>query len=147
MPRTVLLIEDNPEDVKLVNDAVARIAPEVRLVVARDGLGALELMRRYASGQQDSLALIILDLHIPNLHGIEVLRQFKSSPFTQFVPVVVFSGTATDVHLRELYTLGISSFVEKLTDHAANRHNLETALQYWLKVNSAATAASSGSDS
>jgi len=135
MPKRVILIEDDPVTVKVTGDALARVAPDARLEVMRDGLGALERLIRHSDHARDQVAVVILDLHIPRLHGMELLRELKSRAETRFMPVVVISGTATPDQTRELYALGANSYILKLADPAVDRRNIERALEYWLLVN------------
>jgi two-component system, response regulator len=135
MPKRVILIEDDPVTVKVTGDALARVAPDVRLEVMRDGLGALERLFRHSDNARDQVVLVILDLHIPRLHGMELLRELKSRAETRLLPVVVISGTATPGQTRELYALGANSYILKLADPAVDRRNIERALEYWLLVN------------
>jgi len=135
MPKRVILIEDDPVTVKITGDALARVAPDARLEVMRDGLGALERLIRHSDHARDHVVLVILDLHIPRLHGMELLRELKSRAETRFMPVVVISGTATPNQTRELYSLGANSYILKLADPAVDRRNIERALEYWLLVN------------
>jgi CheY-like chemotaxis protein len=135
MPKRVILIEDDPVTIKLTGDALARAAPDARLEVMRDGLGAVERLFRYSDHAKDQIVLVILDLHIPRLHGMELLRELKSRAETRFLPVVVISGTATPDQTRELYSLGANSYILKLADPAVDRRNIERALEYWLLVN------------
>ena len=135
MPKRVILIEDDPVTVKVTGDALARVAPDARLEVMRDGLGALERLIRHSDHARDQVAVVILDLHIPRLHGMELLRELKSRADTRFLPVVIISGTATPDQTRELYSLGANSYILKLADPAADRRNVERALEYWLLVN------------
>jgi len=135
MPKRVILIEDDPVTVKVTGDALARVAPDARLEVMRDGLGALERLIRHSDHARDHVVLVILDLHIPRLHGMELLRELKSRAETRFMPVVVISGTATPDQTRELYALGANSYILKLADPAVDRRNIERALEYWLLVN------------
>lgn len=135
MPNRVILIEDDPVTIKLTGDALARVAPDARLEVMRDGLGAVERLLRHSDNARDRIALVILDLHIPRLHGIELLRELKSRVETRFLPVVVISGTATPDQTRELYALGANSYVLKVADPAVDRRNIERTLEYWLLLN------------
>src|SRR6478609_6891609 len=135
MPKRVILIEDDPVTVKVTGDALARVAPDARLEVMRDGLGALERLIRHSDHARDQVVLVILDLHIPRLHGMELLRELKSRPETRLLPVVVISGTATPDQTRELYALGANSYVLKVADPAVDRRNVERTLEYWLLLN------------
>jgi CheY-like chemotaxis protein len=135
MLQRVILIEDDPLATKLTGDILARVAPEVRLEVARDGHSALARLHRYTENGRETIALIILDLRIPHLHGIDLLKHIKGRPETRSIPVVVVSGTATVEQTQELYNLGANSYILKQADPVENSRNLETVLNYWIRIN------------
>ncbi|HZU30117.1 MAG TPA: response regulator [Candidatus Angelobacter sp.] len=134
MSKNVILIEDDPVTVKFTGDILARIAPEVRLEVIRDGHNALT--RLLGHGEiHDPIGLIILDLNIPQLHGVELLRELKTRAETRYIPIVVISGTASPAQSHEVYALGANGYVIKVTDPKENKRNIEAALNYWVCVN------------
>jgi PAS domain S-box-containing protein len=104
--RVVLYVEDNLSNVKLVERVVAR-RPEVRLLVAMQGSLALDLARQHQP------ALVLLDLHLPDMSGEEVLRRLKADPRTAAIPVVVLSADATPGQVERLRAEGAAEYVTK----------------------------------
>jgi two-component system response regulator len=139
--RVILLVEDNADDEALTLRALAknRIANEV--VVARDGVEALDYL--FGTGThagRDTTALpqvVLLDLNLPRLGGLEVLRRLRSEPATATVPVVVLTSSKEDRDLVDSYRLGANSYVRKPVDFV---EFVEAARQlglYWLVLNEA----------
>src|SRR5439155_3248898 len=102
-------IEDNLSNVKLVERLVERL-PEVRLIPAMQGKLGIDLARRHHPD------LVLLDLHLPDLHGREVLEQLKRDPETAAIPVVVVSADATPGQLERLMAGGASGYLAKPID-------------------------------
>jgi CheY-like chemotaxis protein len=116
---SVLLVEDNPNDVELTLSALkeARLANEI--VVTTDGEQALEyLMRRgrYAGRTTPNPAVILLDLKMPKVDGHEVLRQIRADPYLRLVPVVVLTSSREEKDLYSSYDKGANSYVVKPVD-------------------------------
>lgn len=109
--RTVLYVEDNPSNVQLMRRILAR-RPEVRLVVAVDGASALELAREVRP------SLVLLDLHLPDLPGEEVLRRLRADPRTARTPVVVLSADAMPGQAERLTAIGADGYLAKPFDLA-----------------------------
>lgn len=135
----ILLVEDNPDDEALTLRALKKnnIANEV--VVARDGVEALDyLFGTGAHAGRDVSQLpqvVLLDLNLPRLGGIEVLRRIRSEPTTQLVPVVVLTSSKEEHDVVVSYRLGANSYVRKPVDFL---EFVEAARQlglYWLVVN------------
>src|SRR3989304_1251150 len=118
--KLLLLVEDNPDDVELTLRALkkSRIASEV--VVARDGVEALAYLFAtgpYADRNPDAdPALVLLDLKLPKIDGLEVLRQMRAAERTAFVPVVVLTLSNEEQDIREAYRLGANSYLRKPVD-------------------------------
>ena len=134
MYRPILLIEDNPMDIDLTRRAFARRKLVNPLEIARDGPEALDYIRRWEAG--DPLpSVILLDLKLPKLDGLEVLRRFKSHPVARVIPVVVLSTSAEERDIQMAYHLGANSYIVKPVDFD---HFMEVAAQidqYWLLFN------------
>ena len=135
----ILLVEDNPDDEVLTLRAFRKnnIANEV--VVARDGVEALDYL--FGTGAHTGRDLsqlpqvVLLDLNLPRLGGLDVLRRIRSEPTTQIVPVVVLTSSKEDRDLVESYRLGANSYVRKPVDFL---EFVEAARQlglYWLVLN------------
>jgi CheY-like chemotaxis protein len=117
--RPILLVEDNPLDVELSTSALreARLANEV--VVARDGVEALDFLFRrgpHEGRPGDDPAVVFLDLKMPRVGGEEVLREIRSDPMLKLLPVVVLTSSREEQDLVNLYQLGVNAYVVKPVD-------------------------------
>src|SRR5690242_16647684 len=116
----ILLVEDNPDDEALTLRAVRKHMP-YGIVVARDGAEALDFLfgtGRYA-GRDISLAplLVLLDLKLPKVNGLEVLRRMRDDARTRTVPVVIFTSSTEEQDILDCYTLGANSYIRKPVDY------------------------------
>ena len=143
--RVILLVEDNPDDEALTLRALRKNNMLNEVVVARDGVEALDYL--YGTGAhagRDSSQLpqvVLLDLNLPRLGGLEVLRRIRSEPTTQVLPVVVLTSSKEERDLVESYRLGANSYVHKPVDFV---EFVEAARQlglYWLVLNEPPPAA------
>jgi len=132
--RPVLLVEDNPIDVDLTLRAFARRKLTNPVLVARDGEEALAFLPRWEAGEPRPL-VILLDLKLPRVHGLEVLAQWKAHPVSRDIPVVVLTSSAEDRDIATAYQLGANSYIVKPVDF---EKFLEVAGQielYWCVTN------------
>lgn len=132
--RPILLVEDNPVDVDLTLRAFIRRKLSNPVQVARDGEEALAFMERWQEGDPLPL-LILLDLKLPRIDGLEVLRQFRLHERWRTVSVVVLTSSAEDRDVEMAYSLGANSYIVKPVDFSKF---LEVAAQielYWCLVN------------
>jgi len=106
---TVIYIEDNLSNVKLVERVIERF-PAIRLITAMQGKLGIDLARQH---QPD---LIVLDLHLPDLHGRDVLAQLKDDPITAAIPVVILSADATTAEVKRLKAAGAAEYMTKPID-------------------------------
>lgn len=135
---TILLVEDNPDDSELMLHALQQWSPSTVVVVARDGVEALELL----FGEDDSHAttvprLVILDLMLPKLGGLAVLKAIREHPSTEFVPVVILSSSSEDRDVLESYRLKANSYVRKPSSFSQFTDTLRQMVLYWLTLNTA----------
>lgn len=130
--KTILLVEDNPDDVVLTERALRKHNLANRLVVARDGVEALEYLRDSAHPLPE---VVLLDLKLPRVDGLEVLRLVRAEPRTRLVPVVVLTSSDEERDMIASYELGANSYVRKPVDF---EQFVEAARQlglYWLVLN------------
>ncbi|WNG32661.1 response regulator [Archangium minus] len=139
--RSILLVEDNPDDVDLTRRAFQRAGFTQPLDVVEDGVEALDyLFARGAHAHRASVplpSLVLLDLKLPRLNGHEVLRQIRADVRTRFLPVVILTSSDEEKDLVESYSHGCNSYVRKPVSYT---EFVEAARQlglYWLALNRA----------
>ena len=136
---TILLVEDNPDDVDLTLRAFQKnnIANEV--VVARDGVEALDyLFARGSHASRDparSPSVVLLDLKLPRIDGLEVLGQIRADERTKLLPVVILTSSKEEQDLIKGYALGANSYIRKPVDFAQFMEAVRQLGLYWLVLN------------
>lgn len=142
--RTILLVEDNPVDEELTLRALKKSNVLNPVVVARDGVEALDfLFARGAHAGRAAEALpqvVLLDLKLPKVDGIEVLRQLRADERTRLLPVVVLTSSLEEQDLVHSYALGANSYVRKPVDFAQFVEAVRQLGLYWLVLNQIAPA-------
>jgi hypothetical protein len=134
MHRPILVVEDNPNDLDLTRHAILRRRVSQPLQEAHDGAEALDLVAGWHSSEKMP-ALVLLDLRLPKVDGLEVLRQIKSNPRTCAVPVVILSSSTNVRDIEDAYALGANSYMVKpgnYLEYSAMAANID---QYWMDVN------------
>lgn len=132
--KPILLVEDNPMDVDLTLRAFKRRHMANTIEIARDGEEALVWLARWQAGEQMPV-VILLDLKLPKVDGLEVLRQFKADARVRIIPVVVLTTSSEDSDVRTAYELGANSYIIKPVDF---EKFLDVATQielYWNVLN------------
>jgi CheY-like chemotaxis protein len=135
----ILLVEDNPNDVKLTLHAfkMANLANTVH--VARDGVEALEFLfgAELDSGERlpERPKLILLDLKLPRLDGHEVLKRIKNDPRTCGIPVVVLTSSSEERDVMRTYEVGANSYIIKPVDFEQFTESVRDIGKYWLEIN------------
>lgn len=129
--KVIMLVEDNADDEELTLRALRKnnIANEV--IVARDGAEALDRL----FGESDLPAVVLLDLKLPKIDGLGVLRRLRDNPRTKLLPVVVLSSSAEDRDRMSSYDLGANSYVRKPVDFAEFTEAIRQLGLYWLILN------------
>lgn len=135
----VLLVEDTPEDAELTMRTLKKHSLANNLVWVKDGAEALDFLfgtGPYAGRTTDNVPrVILLDLHLPKLDGMEVLRRIKANAVTRLIPVVVLTSSTEESDMRECYGLGVNSFVSKPVEFDAFMKVVGKLGFYWLLVN------------
>lgn len=130
----ILLVEDNPMDLDLTLRAFNKKKFSNQVHVARDGEEALAFIPRWESG--DPLpAVILLDINLPKINGLEVLQQLKAHERYRRIPVVVLTSSREDRDLRTAYDLGVNSYIEKPVSFSKFMEVAEHIELYWCVFN------------
>lgn len=136
--RSILLVEDNPRDLELSLAALARCKLANPVDVARDGVEALDYLRakgEWAERAPGNPAVVLLDLKLPKVDGIEVLEQVKSDPQLRHVPVVMLTSSREERDLVRSYQLGVNAFVVKPVDFTAFLQAIQDLGMFWGVLN------------
>ncbi len=140
----ILLVEDNPADCELTLHALRSENLCNHIHVARDGEEALDyIFRRGAHAgrpMECNPSIILLDLKLPKVDGMEVLRQVKGNVSTRFIPVVILTSSTEERDVVEGYRLGVNSYIQKPVDFNQFRETVKQLGLYWLVVNHAVPA-------
>jgi chemotaxis family two-component system response regulator Rcp1 len=129
----ILLIEDNGGDVRLMNEALREVSAPHHLHVAETGAGALEFLRR-EEGAAPRADLILLDLQLPDMHGLELLAEIKSDAALRRIPTVVFSSSQNRAEVSRAYDLNANSYIAKPVELADFIRVVQGIEEFWLRV-------------
>jgi len=137
-PIEILLVEDNPHDIELTLRAFRKSNLANRVHVVRDGEEALAFLFRtapYAERHDAAPKVVLLDLKLPKVDGLEVLRRLRDNPETQQVPVVVLTTSREERDIVESYRLGVNSYIVKPVDFSQFTDVVQHLGMYWLVLN------------
>jgi two-component system, response regulator len=127
----ILLVEDNPNDAELAQRALKKTNLGPRLVLARDGAEALD----YLFSDRPKPKVIFLDLKLPKIDGVEVLRRLRADDRLKSIPVVVLTSSQEERDINECYKLGVNSYVVKPVEFDKFYQVVGDLAQYWLVLN------------
>ncbi len=137
--KTILLVEDNPDDEALTLRALNRHQIQNKVIIARDGAEAIDYI--FGTGQYagrdilDWPQVILLDLKLPKLSGLDVLRRIRSDERTRAIPVVILTTSTEERDVVESYNLGANSYVRKPVDFKEFTEAVRNLGMYWLLLN------------
>lgn len=134
-PIEILLVEDNQDDIELTKEAldVGRVVN--RLTVMRDGQEAIQYLFINGHPRNDMPGLILLDLRLPRVDGLDVLRRIKEEPVLRRVPVVVLTTSKRDEDIVRSYDLGVNSYIQKPVLFEKFVETVKNLEVYWLLTN------------
>ncbi len=139
MKNVILLVEDNPDDAELIIRSLKKSGLVNEIFLAEDGEEALEFVfgqGRYAQKSYvEQIKLILLDLKLPKLNGLEVLEKIKTNPSTVKLPVVALTSSDEDPDINKAYELGVNSYIVKPVDFNDFVNTVHQVGLYWLLVN------------
>ncbi len=137
--KTILLIEDNPSDIALTKRALEKARIANQLVIAEDGQEALDYLLGIGAhagrDPTDQPMLTLLDLKLPKIPGLEVLKRLRSDARTRRIPVVILTSSNEEQDVAGSYDLGINSYIRKPVDFSQFAHAVEQLGLYWLVLN------------
>lgn len=137
--REILIIEDNPADVRLMREALRTIEPPVSINVATDGEEALQFLHRegrFAGAPRPRL--IFLDFNLPKYDSKELLHRIKADPYLRLIPIAVLTTSNADRDVRDAYHRFANCYLNKASDLDGFFRVIQTAAHFWLDVASAA---------
>ena len=137
--KIILLVEDNPDDEKLTLRALKKNNIMNKVVVARDGTEAIDyLFNKGVGDSPDKFVLpqvILLDLKLPKIDGLEVLKRIRSDERTQLLPVIILTSSKEEKDIIESYKLGANSYIRKPVDFDQFSESIQQLGLYWLVLN------------
>ncbi|HXK61693.1 MAG TPA: response regulator [Acidobacteriota bacterium] len=135
----ILLVEDNPNDIELTQRALKKQNLANRLVIVQDGAEALDLL--FARGRyegrkiEDTPRVVLLDLKLPKVDGIEVLKALRGDDRTKKIPIVVLTSSSDERDVVETYKLGVNSYIVKPVNFEKFAEVIRELGYYWLLLN------------
>lgn len=138
-PLDILLVEDNPDDLELTLHALRENRLVNRIEVARDGQAALDYL--YGNGEYagrdltEKPRMVLLDLKLPKVNGLEVLREIKRNESTRAIPVVVLTSSREDRDVVDSYNLGVNSYIQKPVSFSEFTEAVSQLGMYWMLLN------------
>ncbi len=137
--KSILLVEDNSSDVELTIRAFKRCHIANEIIVAEDGQEALDYLwgrgKWVGRNPSDTPALTLLDLKLPKISGLDVLRQIRAEPSTRRLPVVILTSSREERDIAAGYDYGVNGYIRKAVDFAAFAVTVQQLGLYWLQIN------------
>ena len=131
----ILLVEDNPDDEALTLRALRMSGVDHRVAVARDGVEAIEYLSGAGGEARPRPALVLLDMKLPKVDGLQVLERIRGNPATELLPVVVLSTSQDEHDIRGAYRKGANSYIHKPVDFLRFAEAVRSLGLYWLMLN------------
>ena len=135
----ILLVEDNQDDIDLALHALRQGKVANSIFVVRDGEEAVDFLFCRGQFSQRSFdhppKLVLLDLKLPKIDGLQVLKAVKGDPRTKTIPIVIMTSSGEERDLVESYSLGVNSYIQKPVDFDQFRNTVKTLGMYWMVVN------------
>ena len=136
LARPILLVEDNPMDIDFALQAFEDNKVVNSVIICRDGREALDFFHAHTTPEDPRLpAVVLLDLHLPKVDGIEVLREARLHPVWKKIPFVVLTTSRENSDISKAYELGVNSYIVKPVNFAAFAEVVQHIKAYWLLIN------------
>jgi len=134
-PIKILLVEDNPADIRLATEALKERGVESDLSVVTDGMDAINFLKRTGKfSDSPRPELILLDLNLPRKSGFDILQVLKADPNLKSIPVIILTTSSADEDIAKSYSLNANCFVTKPTDLAQFLEVVKTIEEFWLTI-------------
>lgn len=136
--KAILLAEDNPNDVELTLAALAELNLANPIVVVNDGVEAIDYLRcegKYSHRKRENPAVLLLDIKMPRMDGIEVLQIIRDEPSLKLIPVVMLSSSREEFDLIKCYELGSNAYVVKPVDYKEFMTAIKNLGIFWAMIN------------
>ncbi|HAX95965.1 MAG TPA: two-component system response regulator [Prolixibacteraceae bacterium] len=137
--REVLIIEDNPYDAELAKRVLNKARPSINIQLLMDGDDVWDFFFKGTDEdvymRSKEINLVLLDLKMPKISGLEILKKLKSNPMTASIPVVILSSSREPKDIQEAYRLGTNGYVVKPVDFGEYSKTLESINQFWIDIN------------
>jgi len=138
--KNILLVEDNPDDVELTRRAFQKNNIRTNLIVTRDGAETIEYISAKVKhmgdeGSHELPYLVLLDLKMPKVHGLEVLKEIRGNERTKFIPVVILTSSQDMKDIKRAYQFGANSYIVKPVDFLKFIEAVQQIARYWLTLN------------
>jgi CheY-like chemotaxis protein len=136
--KTILLAEDNPKDVELTLEALSEFNLANRVIAVKDGVEVMEFLQykgKYQNRVQENPAVILLDIKMPRMDGIEVLKAIRNDPLLKRLPVVMLTSSKEEPDLKRCYELGANAYVVKPVDFTDFIDAVKQVGVFWAVIN------------
>ena len=136
--KTILLAEDNPRDAELTLEAIAGCSLPNQVTVVRDGVEAIEYLYyegKYKSRKKENPVVLLLDIKMPRMDGIEVLQAIRTDPALKTLPVVMLTSSREKTDLKRSYELGANAYVVKPVNFAEYKETIKNVGKFWAVIN------------
>ncbi|MDP3684718.1 MAG: response regulator [Ignavibacteria bacterium] len=137
LPLEILLIEDNDQDAELTMRAMREYNMGNKIIRLTDGQEALDYFFSSNSSENEIPRLILLDIKLPGINGLEVLKSLKSHDSTRLIPVVILTSSTEEKDIQTCYHLGVNSYISKPVEFDKFLVTMKTLGMYWLLMNKA----------
>lgn len=133
-PCSFLLVEDNAADADLIQRVLKKVDPSNSIYLARDGEEALQILDQWGTNLPAPM-IVLLDLKLPKVDGLEILKSIKSNKRLKMVPIVVLTSSNQLKDIHEAYQLGANSYILKAIDFDEFSNAIELIYRYWCRLN------------
>lgn len=133
-PVHLLIIEDNPGDVRLLEEAFGELRANVKIQVAKDGAEGIAVVAAYTPSKEGSPDLILLDLNLPKISGLDVLVRIKSDPRTRHIPVIILTSSRAESDVQRAYQSHANAYLRKPSTLEGLLNTARDVKNFWMET-------------